>query len=188
MFWKPWPVTGHIATALLKSIMSFMTNEVKNGISLITIPVPIVCVFKGCVISSCWYFAQVLLTILITACPISTFFCALWSTEDRCRRHVFLFQQPSGPEKKFAFFWRADGERMGSGWGGAGGYHLTFRRTEGVITRNWEPLKKKSLKKNQGNWIQKDVSNLLDKASFSAYKINASILLGGKSVCSLNLL
>ena len=96
----------------------------------------------------------------------------------------FLFQQPSGPGKKFAFFWRADGERVG-GWGG---YHLTFRRTEGVITRNWEPLKKKSLKKNQGNWIQKDDSNLLDKASFRAYKINASILLGGKSVCSLNLL
>ena len=43
--------------------------------------------------------------------------------------------------------WGADGERVG-GWGG---YHLTFRRTEGVITRNWEPLKKKSLKKNQGN-------------------------------------
>ena len=32
-----------------------MTNQVKNGISLITIPVPIVCVFQVCVISSCWY-------------------------------------------------------------------------------------------------------------------------------------
>ena len=32
---------------------------------------------------------------------------------------------------------------MGSGacGGGRGGNHLTFRRTEGVIIRNWEPKK-----------------------------------------------
>ena len=61
-------------------------NKNKNGISLITTPVPIVCVFQGCVISSCWYFAQALLRILITACLISRFFerWALWSRADKC--------------------------------------------------------------------------------------------------------
>ena len=66
MIWVRW--------CLLKSIMK---KKFKNGISLITIPVPIVCVFQGCVISSCWYFAQALLRILITACLISLFFLAL---------------------------------------------------------------------------------------------------------------
>ena len=83
MIWVRW--------CLLKSIMK---KKFKNGISLITIPVPIVCVFQGCVISSCWYFAQALLRILITACLISLFFFsadwALWSAGDR-RRHVFYF-------------------------------------------------------------------------------------------------
>ena len=96
-----------------------MTNQVKNGISLITIPVPIVCVFQGCVVSNT---TQVLLRILITACPIFTFFvCAMiqWrSLPPPC----FLFQQPSSPGKKFAFFfWRESGRWMGRDWDGGGG-------------------------------------------------------------------
>ena len=55
---------------------------------------------------------------------------------------LFYFSNRAALGRNLHFF----GGRMGSG-----GYHLTFRRTEGVITRNWEPLKKKSLKKNQGN-------------------------------------
>ena len=121
MIWVRW--------CLLKSIMSFMTNQVKNGISLITIPVPIVCVFQGCVVSSCWYFAQVLLRILITA-PLALyllFLCALWSSGDRCRRHVFYFSNRAALGRNLHFLggrmgsgWGADGERMGSGWGGGG--------------------------------------------------------------------
>ena len=101
----------------LKSIMSFMTNEVKNGISLITIPVPIVCVFKGCVISRCWYFAQVLLTILITACPISTFFlCAMIHWRSLPPPCFFYFSNRAALGRNLHFF----GGRMGSGWGGGG--------------------------------------------------------------------
>ena len=130
MIWVRW--------CLLKSIMSFMTNQVKNGISLITIPVPIVCVFQGSVVSCCWYFAQVLLRILITA-PLALyllFLCALWSSGDRCRRHVFYFSNRAALGRNLHFF----GGRMGREWDReGGGDHLTFRRTEGVIIRNWEP-------------------------------------------------
>ena len=78
-------------------------KKIKNGISLITIPVPIVCVFQGCVISSCWYFAQALLRILITACLISLFFERWLSAKIRWRSPppCFLFRQPSGPGKEF---------------------------------------------------------------------------------------
>ena len=132
MIWVRW--------CLLKSIMSFMTNQVKNGISLITIPVPIVCVFQGCVISSCWYFAQALLRILITACLISLFFSAdwaLWSAGDR-RRHVFYFGNRAALGRnlnRLFFRWG------GAGDGGRGGDQLIFRRTEGGIILNWEPKK-----------------------------------------------
>ena len=64
---------------------------------------------------------------------------------------MFFISVTERPWEEICIFlaggWGADGERVG-GWGG---YHLTFRRTEGVITRNWEPLKNKSVKKNQGN-------------------------------------
>ena len=166
MIWVRW--------CLLKSIMK---KKFKNGISLITIPVPIVCVFQGCVISSCWYFAQALLRILITACFRSLFLCAMirWRLPTTC----FLFQQPSGPGKKFE-------SNPFLGGLGVGGNHLIFRRTEGGITRNWEP-KKEIIEEELRNWIQRDDSNLLDNTSLRAYKINASILLGGESACSLNL-
>ena len=120
MIWVRW--------CLLKSIMK---KKFKNGISLITIPVPIVCVFQGCVISSCWYFAQALLRILITACLISLFFerWVLWSAGDRRRRrrHVFFISATERP-------WEGI-------WGGRGGDLLIFRRTEGGIISNWESQK-----------------------------------------------
>ena len=74
----------------------------------------------------------------------------------------------------------------GGGALGVGGNHLIFRRTEGGIIRNWEP-KKEIIEEELRNWIQRDDSNLLDNTSLRAYKINASILLGGESACSLNL-
>ena len=43
-------------------------------------------------------------------------------------------------QKKFAFFLAGGWEGNGIG-GGGGRNHLTFRRTEGVIIRNWEPKK-----------------------------------------------
>ena len=96
-------------------------EKFKNGISLITVPVPIVCVFQGCVISSCWYFAQALLRKLITACLISLFFFsadwALWSAGDR-RRRGFLFRQPSGPGKEFESTIFSVGRSGGRGAGG----------------------------------------------------------------------
>ena len=118
MIWVRW--------CLLKSIMK---KKFKNGISLITIPVPIVCVFQGCVISSCWYFAQALLRILITASLISLFFWAL----------SVMMRWRSAPPP--CFFISAT-ERPWEGiWGGRGGDHLIFRRTEGDIIRNWESQK-----------------------------------------------
>ena len=126
-------------------------KKFKNGIWLITIPVPIVCVFQGCVISSCWYFAQAVLRILITACLISLFFerwlsaALLWSAGDR-RRHVFYFGNRAalGRNLNRLFFGRG-----GAGSGERGGDHLMSRRTEakGASFVIGNP-KKKSLQKN----------------------------------------
>ena len=160
MIWVRW--------CLLKSIMK---KKFKNGISLITIPVPIVCVFQGCVISSCWYFAQALLRILITACFRSLFFVRYDPLEIAAA--MFFISATERPWER-------------GGGGGRGENHLIFRRTERGIIRNWEP-KKEIIKEELRNWIQRDDSNLLDNTSFRAYKINASILVGGKSACSLNL-
>ena len=115
-------------------------SHIIHTLSLITIPVPIVCVFQGCVISSCWYFAQALLRILITACLISLFFSAdwaLWSAGDR-RRHVFYFGNRAALGRNLNRLFFSVGR---SGGAGRGADHLIFRRTEGGIIRNWEPKK-----------------------------------------------
>ena len=108
MIWVRW--------CLLKSIMK---KKFKNGISLITIPVPIVCVFQGCVISSCWYFAQALLRILITACLISLFFLALIERYDplEIAAAMFFISATERPWEGIWIDYFFGGEERGTGGG-----------------------------------------------------------------------
>ena len=142
MIWVRW--------CLLKSIMK---KKFKNGISLITIPVPIVWVFQGCVISSCWYFAQALLRILITACLyISLFFWsadwALWSAGDR-RRHVFLISATERPWEGIWMDYFFAREEQGTGGGEGITWFLGKQKGASFVIGN---PKKKSLQKNKKNW------------------------------------
>ena len=106
----------------------------KNGILLITIPVPIVCVFQGCVISSCWYFAQALLRILITACFRSLFFVRYDPLEIAAA--MFFISATERP-------W----ERGGVGGGARITWFLGEQKGASFVIGN---PKKKSLKKNWG--------------------------------------
>ena len=71
----------------------------------------------------------------------------------------------------------------GGGGEDFGGDHLIFRRTEGGISRNWEPKGGGSLKILEGfkGWTTQ-IS--LNNASLKAYNINVPILLGDDSICN----
>ena len=81
---------------------------------------------------------------------------------------------------------------LGGGGGGGGGSedfggdHLIFKRTEGGISRNWEPKRGGSLKILEG-FRGGTTQICLNNASLKAYNINVPILLGDDSICNLNL-
>ena len=134
---------SNVRWCLLKSIMSFMTNQFKNRISLITIPVPIVCVFHGCVISSCWYFAQALLRIHITACFRSLFFVRyIFNVRWRLPPPCFVI---SATERPWEEVW-IDPFLRGWGWAGIT-WFLGEQNGASFVIGN---PKTKSLKKNWG--------------------------------------
>ena len=99
---------------------------------------------------------------------------------DWCMYELFVNRPLALRDRSLFITWGGGGRRI---WGRD---HLIFRRTEGGISRNWEPKRGGSLKILEG-FRGGTTQICLNNASLKAYNINVPILLGDDSICNLNL-